>query len=58
MSAEKNSKETNKKTTNEKPISLFPLNFREAVAAILKVKPASKEEMDKAIKERKKKKPK
>jgi len=49
-----------KKTTNEKPISLFPLNFREAVAAILKVKPASKEEMDKAIKEhetKKKKKP-
>lgn len=27
------------KTTNEKPVSLFPLNFNEAVAAFLKVKP-------------------
>lgn len=27
------------KTTNEKPVSLYPLGFREAVAALLKVKP-------------------
>ena len=40
-----------KKTTNEKPVSLSPLGFKEALAAFLKVKPAPKEEMDKAIKE-------
>ncbi|MBV6450785.1 MAG: hypothetical protein MHPDNHAH_01511 [Anaerolineales bacterium] len=28
-----------KKVTNEKPVSLFPLDFKEAVAAIMKVKP-------------------
>ena len=31
------------KITNEKPISLFPLDFKEAVAALLKVKPPAKE---------------
>lgn len=41
-----------KKITNEKPVSLFPLPFKEALAALLKVKPKSKEEMDKAIKEK------
>jgi hypothetical protein len=47
-----------KKVTNEKPVSLFPLGFTEALAAFLKVKPKSKEEMDKAIKdEEEKKKP-
>lgn len=51
-------KKDEKKTTNEKPVSLFPLNFRDAVAAVLRVKPKSKAEMDKAIKEHKKKKPK
>lgn len=44
------------KTTNEKPVSLFPLDFKEALAAALKVKPQTKEEMDKAIKEHEKKK--
>jgi hypothetical protein len=32
-----------KKITNEKPVSLFPLDFKEAVAAIMKVKPESQE---------------
>jgi len=45
-----------KKITNEKPVSLFPLDFKEALAALLKVKPKSKEEMDKAIKEKEEKK--
>jgi len=27
------------KVTNEKPVSLYPLNFKEAVAALLKAKP-------------------
>lgn len=40
-----------KKVTNEKPISLFPLDFQEALATFLKVKPKSKKETDKAIKE-------
>lgn len=43
-----------KKVTNEKPISLFPFDFKEALAALLKVKPKSKEEMDKAVKKQKK----
>jgi hypothetical protein len=47
---------SSQKVTNEKPISLFPLDFKEAVAAILKVKPKSKDEMDKAIREHEKKK--
>lgn len=33
---------TDKKITNEKPISLYPLDFKEAVAAIMKVKPEPK----------------
>jgi hypothetical protein len=45
-----------KKITNEKPISLYPLDFKEAIAAVLKVKPKTKREMDKAIKEHEKKK--
>jgi hypothetical protein len=37
-------KNTNeRRVTNEKPISLFPLDFKEAVAALLKVKPKPKE---------------
>jgi len=43
------------KITNEKPVSLFPLDFKEALAAFLQVKPKSKEEMDKAIKQKEKK---
>lgn len=42
------------KITNEKPVSLFPLDFKEALAAFLKVKPKTKEEMDKAIKQKEK----
>jgi len=45
-----------RRTTNEKPLSLFPLDFREALAALLKVRPKPKAEMDKAIKQRKKRK--
>jgi len=37
-------KEKESKTTNEKPVSLYPLDFKEAVAALLKVKPKPKEE--------------
>jgi hypothetical protein len=38
--------ESSAKITNEKPVSLFPLEFKEALAAFLQVKPKSKEEMD------------
>jgi hypothetical protein len=31
------------KTTNEKPVSLSPLGFKEALAALLRVKPKPKE---------------
>jgi len=41
----------NKKITNEKLISLAPLKFKEALAAFMKVNPATKEEMDKVLKE-------
>lgn len=52
-------KQDEKKITSEKPVSSFPIPFKEFVSALLKVKPVSKEEMDKAIKanEKKKKKP-
>ena len=43
-----------KKTTSEKPVTLSPLNFREALAALLKVKPKPKEEKTEAKKEEKK----
>ena len=45
------SNQEEKKITNEKPVSLSPLKIKEALAAFMKVKPATKEEMDKAIKE-------
>lgn len=45
--------EKDKKITNEKPVSLYPLDFKEALAAFLQVKPKPKEEMDKAIKQKK-----
>jgi len=35
------------KTTSEKPISLSPLNFKEALAALLKVKPKEEKESKK-----------
>jgi hypothetical protein len=38
--------EEDKKTTNEKPISLSPLNLKEALAALLKVKPKPKSDED------------
>jgi len=41
------------KITNEKPVSLFPLDFKEAVAALLKVKPKPKEEKAEEKKEEK-----
>jgi hypothetical protein len=44
-------KMSEKKTTNEKPISLYPLGFKEAVAALLKVKPETKEEKGKEKKD-------
>jgi hypothetical protein len=37
-------KKESKKTTNEKPVSLSPLGFKEALAALLKVKPKPKKE--------------
>ena len=42
-------KTTNKdsKITNEKPVSLYPLGFKEAVAALLKVKPKERESNEK-----------
>ena len=45
--------ENEKKTTSEKPVSLAPLDFKEALAALLKVKPKSKEEKAKEKKEQK-----
>lgn len=42
------------KITNEKPISLSPLDFKEALAALLKVKPKPKEEK---VEEKKEEKP-
>jgi len=50
--SKKQSKDSENKITNEKPVSLFPLNFKEAVAALLKVKP--KPEEKKPIKKKKK----
>ena len=41
------------KTTNEKPVSLYPLGFRDAVAALLKVKPKPKKENVEVEKEEK-----
>jgi len=48
-----------KKTRRPRTKSLFPLDFREALAALRKVKPKPKAETDKAIrqKEKRKKKP-
>jgi hypothetical protein len=46
MSKEQNGKESNK-ITNEKPVSLSPLDFKETLAALLKIKPKPKEEKQK-----------
>lgn len=40
------------KTTNEKPVKI-PLDFKEAVAALLKTKPGPKEEKEKKPKNKK-----
>jgi hypothetical protein len=50
----KNKKSNQKKTTSEKPVSLSPLNFKEALVALLKVKPKPTEEK---VQEKKKEKP-
>jgi hypothetical protein len=42
-----------KKVTNENPVSLAPLNFKEALTALLKVKPKPKEEESEEKKENK-----
>jgi hypothetical protein len=42
------------KTTNEKPVSLAPLDFKKALEALLKVKPAQ-EDKEKKDEERKEK---
>jgi len=47
-------KKEQKKTTSEKPVSLAPLDFKEALAALLKVKPKQKEEK---VEEKKEEKP-
>ena len=46
-----NTKKSEKKKKYRKPVSLFPLDFKEALNGLLKVPPKSKEEMDKAIEE-------
>jgi hypothetical protein len=53
-------KSQKKKNPHRKPVSLFPLDFKEALSGFLKVPSTPKEEMDKAIEkhETKKKKPK
>jgi hypothetical protein len=38
-----NTRSTEKKTTSEKPVSLNPLNLREALEGLLKIKPKPKE---------------
>jgi len=43
----KNKKPEEKKTTSEKPVSLSPLDLKEALSALLKVKPKPKEEQSK-----------
>jgi hypothetical protein len=48
MSKKQGEKESNK-ITNEKPVSLSPLGFKEALAALLKVKPKLKKEIKKSI---------
>lgn len=48
----KNIKIKDKKIISEKPVSLAPLNFKEALAALLKIKTKPKEEKDKEKKRR------
>jgi hypothetical protein len=48
------SRSNDEKVTNEKPVSLSPLGFKEALAALLKVKPKPKEEEPKEDKKQEK----
>jgi hypothetical protein len=43
-----------KKTTSEKPVSLAPLNLKDALEGLLKVKPQPKEKKKRARKQTKK----
>jgi len=54
MTSKKQNSQSENKVTNEKPVSLYPLDFKEAVAALLKVKPEPKEEKAKTTKTTKK----
>jgi endo-1,4-beta-D-glucanase Y len=53
----KNKKQTSpskdEKVTNENPVSLSPVGFKEALAALLKVKPKTKEQKAEEKKEEK-----
>ena len=53
MSNKKN-KDTSDKITNEKPVSLAPLNLKEALDGLLKVKPKPKEKKKRTRKQTKK----
>ncbi len=53
MTKSQTSHSKDSKVTNEKPVSLYPLNFKEAVAALLKVKPNPKKEKAEEKKEEK-----
>lgn len=46
---------SSKRITNERPVSLYPLNFKEAVAALLKVKPIPQEKPKEQEKQRQEK---
>lgn len=48
------SKDKEKKTTNEKPVSLSPLSLKEALEALLKIKPKSEEKKKENEQEQKK----
>jgi hypothetical protein len=53
MNKNQTSRSDDEKVTNEKPVSLFPLDFKGALNALLKVKPKQKEEKAKVKKEEK-----
>lgn len=50
-------KSDEKKTTNEKPVSLAPLDLKEALGALLKVKPQPMEKPPRKRKPKQQKKP-
>jgi len=53
MNKNQTSRSDDEKVTNEKPVSLFPLDFKGALNALLKVKPKQKEEKAKVKEEEK-----